>query len=413
MKHLRNTKKARPQQISNIWPKRPIGELLKKVGKPVKIEDDRSYREIGIRSHCKGIFHKPPILGKQLGSKRVFWIEPGCLVFNIVFAWEHAVALTTEAERGMIASHRFPMYRSADGALLPEFAHLYFSSPRGKYALGIASPGGAGRNKTLGQEEFKSLEILVPAVEHQRLSVEVIRTWSRAIGELSALIEAKRRLRQGLLRELLSPPTDASGWTRHTLGSLGTTFPGLAGKTKADFGSGAPYIPYLNIFGNSRINPKNLGRVRITPGEKQHTVRYGDIFFTTSSETAEEVGMSSVLLDEIGIAYLNSFCFGFRLKSFNRLQPEYARFAFRGPQFRKAIYVLAQGATRHNISKTELMKIAILLPSVTEQRRKALMLDCAEGEIAELNALKAGIQDQQRGLMQRLLKSPGWKKGKP
>ena len=139
---------------NSAWPLRPIGELLKRVRSPVDVEPELTYQEIGIRSHCKGIFHKPSTTGKDLGKKRVFWIEPGCLIFNIVFAWEQAVAMTSENEAGMIASHRFPMYTSRSGKLLPEYAWRYFSTPRGKYDLGIASPGGAGRNKTLGQAEF-------------------------------------------------------------------------------------------------------------------------------------------------------------------------------------------------------------------------------------------------------------------
>ena len=140
------------------WPIYSMGELLKRVRHPVAVNYQETYREIGIRSHCKGVFHKPPTTDEGIGNKRVFWVEPGCLIFNIIFAWEQAVAMTSENEAGMIASHRFPMYTSRNGKLLPEYAWRYFSSPRGKYDLGIASPGGAGRNKTLGQAEFDQLK---------------------------------------------------------------------------------------------------------------------------------------------------------------------------------------------------------------------------------------------------------------
>ncbi len=102
------------------WPNMPIGDLLTMVRRPVPVKKDATYREIGIRSHCKGIFHKPETTGKLIGDKRVFWVEPNCLVLNIVFAWEQAVAITSDAEKGMIASHRFPMFRSRNGKLLPE-----------------------------------------------------------------------------------------------------------------------------------------------------------------------------------------------------------------------------------------------------------------------------------------------------
>ena len=170
------------------WPMRPIGELLKMVRRPVDVEPDTIYREIGIRSHCKGIFHKPETTGKQIGNKRVFWIEPDCLVFNIIFAWEQAVAMTSDAEAGMIASHRFPMYRSRNGKLLPEYAWRYFSTPRGKYDLNVASPGGAGRNKTLGQEEFKRLKIPVPPIDYQRKAVRILAMVDRAMERTGRLI---------------------------------------------------------------------------------------------------------------------------------------------------------------------------------------------------------------------------------
>ena len=141
------------------WPVRPIGELLRRVRQPVGVQLGQTYQEIGIRSHCKGVFHKTPTTGEEIGNKRVFWVNPGCLIFNIIFAWEQAVAMTSEDEAGMIASHRFPMYTSRNGELLPEYAWRYFSSLRGKYDLGIASPGGAGRNKTLGQVEFNQLKM--------------------------------------------------------------------------------------------------------------------------------------------------------------------------------------------------------------------------------------------------------------
>ena len=74
-----------------------------RVVNPVDVDPHRHYTEIGIRSHGKGLFKKPPIEGKSLGEKRVFWVEPNCLVLNIIFAWEQAVARTTPNEKGMIA----------------------------------------------------------------------------------------------------------------------------------------------------------------------------------------------------------------------------------------------------------------------------------------------------------------------
>lgn len=103
------------------WQKRKISALLTKSVRPVNVDLDATYREVGIRSHGKGIFHKKPISGKAIGDKRVFWAAEEALVLNIVFAWEQAVAVTSLAEKGMIASHRFPMYSAR-----PNEAHVHF-----------------------------------------------------------------------------------------------------------------------------------------------------------------------------------------------------------------------------------------------------------------------------------------------
>ncbi|MCE1115541.1 restriction endonuclease subunit S [Pseudomonas sp. NMI795_08] len=144
------------------WQPRKVSSLIKRSTKPVKVEADELYQEIGIRSHGKGIFHKEPVRGETLGAKRVFWVEENAFVVNIVFGWEQAVAVTTPAERGMIASHRFPMYIANEDTADVNFVRYFFLTSNGKELLGIASPGGAGRNKTLGQKDFESLEFLCP-----------------------------------------------------------------------------------------------------------------------------------------------------------------------------------------------------------------------------------------------------------
>lgn len=150
------------------------------------------------------------------------------------------------------------------------------------------------------------------------------------------------------------------------MGVLGNTYTGLSGKTKDDFGHGnAKYITYLNVFSNpiSNIDCVDL----IEKDERQNEVRYSDVLFTTSSETPEEVGMSSVWLGEMKDIYLNSFCFGYRpLISFN---PYFLGNLLRSPSVRKDIQLLAQGISRYNISKSKLLNISIKFPISEEQNK--------------------------------------------
>ena len=99
-------------------------------------------------------------------------------------------------------------------------------------------------------------------------------------------------------------------WEQRKLGDMGTTFTGLSGKTKDDFGHGdARFVTYMNVFTNPVSDPDRVEAVEID--KSQNAVQHGDVFFTTSSETPEEVGMSSVWLENTDNTYLNSFCFGY------------------------------------------------------------------------------------------------------
>ncbi|MCE7053895.1 restriction endonuclease subunit S [Algoriphagus sp. AGSA1] len=190
--------------IPSDWNLKPISEIVQKVKKPFTPEPERLYREIGIRSHCKGIFHKMEVTGASLGDKSVFWIQPDCFVVNIVFAWEHAIAKTTEAEVGMIASHRFPMYKPKKGVLDLDYLLYYFKTARGKHLLGLASPGGAGRNKTLGQGEFAKLKIPVPSLAEQKRIVSVLSEADREIELLKQQIATLKEQKKGLMQKLLT-----------------------------------------------------------------------------------------------------------------------------------------------------------------------------------------------------------------
>ncbi len=150
------------------WKQRKCKDIFDKIANPVDVKAEGTYREIGIRSHGKGLFYKDEVTGEELGNKRVFWVEPDCFIVNIVFAWERAVARTTEKELGMIASHRFPMYKPKNAVVDLDYITKFFVTHKGKYILEMASPGGAGRNKTLGQKEFEESLICLPSYEEQK-----------------------------------------------------------------------------------------------------------------------------------------------------------------------------------------------------------------------------------------------------
>ena len=155
-------------------------------------------------------------------------------------------------------------------------------------------------------------------------------------------------------------------WEQRKLGNCGTTYSGLSGKTKEDFGHGnARFVPYTNVFDNPLADTERLEAVEID--SSQNKVAYGDVFFTVSSETPNEVGMSSVWLSDQDDVYLNSFCFGYRQDS--TFDPHYLAYMLRSSSIRSDLTLLAQGISRFNISKNKVMELSVAVPSAAEQKQ--------------------------------------------
>jgi type I restriction enzyme S subunit len=161
------------------------------------------------------------------------------------------------------------------------------------------------------------------------------------------------------------------------LGELGHFYGGLQGKSKADFSEGnAPYVSYMNVFGNIATDVAPETMVRVEAKERQNRVRRGDVLFTSSSETPDECGMSSVVTKEPpGELYLNSFCIGFRPNDLRVLLPDFAKHLLRSAAMRRQIARTASGVTRFNVSRAKLAKIAMPIPTNVDQWRIASMLD--------------------------------------
>ncbi|MFM2386360.1 MAG: hypothetical protein RL660_1117 [Bacteroidota bacterium] len=186
------------------WESKQLADVVTQIKNSVKVAPEQAYRQLGIRSHTKGIFYKEPVSGFYLGNKSVFHVEPDCFIVNIVFAWEHAIAKTTENEIGFIVSHRFPMYKPNPNMLDLDYLLYFFKSKKGKDLLALASPGGAGRNKTLGQKEFLKLKIPIPPLEEQRKIAAFLSNLDKEIELYQQKLEQLQIQKKGLMQQLLT-----------------------------------------------------------------------------------------------------------------------------------------------------------------------------------------------------------------
>lgn len=397
-------------EFKDSWNNYSIEDIFDRVGTPVDLDDTQTYREIGIRSHGKGIFHKEEITATEIGNKRVFWVEPGCFVVNIVFAWERAVAKTTENENGMIASHRFPMYKPKKDIVDLDYITEYFITKRGQNVLILASPGGAGRNKTLGQKEFAKSVVKLPSLPEQQKIAKFLLTVDTVIEKQKETVFAWEERKKGVMQKLFSQEvrfkaddgSEFPEWEEKILDEEGFFYGGLTGKNKDDFEKGSSkFITYINVYKNTFANQDMMGTVNVGITEKQNKVLYGDILFTQSSETVEEVGLSSVYLydDE---PYLNSFCMGFRFNDLSNVCPKYMGYCMRSENIRKNIMLMGQGISRINLGAKRLKTVSYKIPCLAEQQKIADCLSAFDDVIENQKATLTAWEELKKGLLQQM-----------
>jgi len=255
--------------------------------------------------------------------------------------------------------------------------------------------------------EYASFIIPCPPLPEQERIAEALSDVDNLIISLENLIAKKKAIKQGAMQELLTGrkrlPGFAGEWDDYVVGKMGDFYSGLSGKSKKDFDCGeAHFITFLNVLSNVKIDISILASVDVKENEFQNVVKKGDLFFNTSSETPEEVGMCAVLDEELDNTYLNSFCFGFRLND-DTHAPLFLSYYLNGSIGRKIMSVLAQGATRYNLSKSNFAETVIKLPSKEEQTAIASILSDIDSEIEALEEKLEKIHQVKQGMMQELL----------
>ncbi|MBX3629265.1 MAG: restriction endonuclease subunit S [Nitrosomonas sp.] len=395
------------------WKEQSINELLEKVSNPVTVSPEKVYREIGIRSHSKGIFHKEPITGKAIGSKRVFHIEPNCLIINIVFAWEQAVAKTSDKEIGMIASHRFPMYKPKKERCDIDYILYLFKAKRGKHLLELASPGGAGRNKTLGQSEFSKLQLIVPPVLEQKKIAQILSTWDKAITTTEKLLANSQQQKKALMQQLLTGKKRLLGddgvrfseeWRTAVLGEIGEIKSAGVDKKIVEGEKPVRLLNFTDVFKRSFIYSNELNHWVTAPDSKVFgcNVLRGDVFFTPSSETRDEIGMSAVAAEDIPDCCYSYHVVRFRINEDWDLN--FRAFAFTTGAFRKQIALFADGSgQRYVVSQDGFRSILVSYPEFEEQRAIGRVLRLAEEEVTALQNKLDTLKQEKKSLMQQLL----------
>ena len=251
---------------------------------------------------------------------------------------------------------------------------------------------------SINNKNFSECYIGIPSKREQKKIATLLRLIDERISTQNKIIEKLQSLIKGLNNHLYQ---QYGNEIETSFADLGVSYSGLSGKTATDFGSGKPFITYLNVYSNNVIEETSYQYVRMGENEKQNIVRYGDVLFTLSSETPEEVGIGSVYLGNQEV-YLNSFCFGVHITNIQKVFSSYLSYYISTTQFRKFIYPFAQGSTRFNLCKADFEKSKFKLPSLENQKRIYESLKCLSGKVAAEDAILKQYHSQKQYLLRQM-----------
>ena len=392
---LAGYRKTKSGIVPTDWSEYAIADCLERVERPVEVKEDEMYMQIGIRSHGKGLFYKEPVSGKSLGNKAVFGIEPDCFILNIVFAWEQAIAKTTQKEVGMIGSHRFPMYRPIDERVDIDYLISYLMTKRGKDILEAAFPGGAGRNRTLGQDRFMNSKIVLPTPAEQKKIAEILTTQDKVIELKEKLLAEKQRQKKYLMQQLLPGkkclPGFAGEWKTDKLGKL------FAERIETKY----EHMELLAITGTQGVIPRSWLDLKDNSSDdksKYLHICIGDIGYNTM-RMWQGVSAYSNYEGIVSPAYTI-------LKPKEDICAKYFSYLFKLPEVVFLFYRFSQGLVddTRNLKYENFKKIKVKFPiDKREQEAISKVLETADKEI---DLLKQDLEQEKRkkkALMQLLL----------
>ena len=240
-----------------------------------------------------------------------------------------------------------------------------------------SATGGTGNQANVSTKAMEMFYVNTPSLKEQKKIGVLMALLDERIATQNKIIDKLQSLIKGLNDFLY---TQYGGEVLTSFAELGTSYSGLSGKSAQDFGSGKPFITYLNVYSNNVIKENDLQYVAIKDDEKQNVVKYGDVLLTLSSETPEEVGVGSVYLGKEKV-YLNSFCFGIHITNAEIAFPPYLSYYVSSTPFRKFVYPYAQGSTRFNLCKADFEKASIKLPTLENQKRIYSILSHIDNKI--------------------------------
>lgn len=185
-----------------------LSYVADKISRPINRQDEKVYTPVGLYNWARGIFHKEPMAGIDLGDSDFFWVKADDLILSGQFAWEGAVALASKEEDGCVVSHRYPVVCGKPELIDTAFLWAFFTSKHGHFLLDNHSRGAAGRNRPLNINTLMKEVIPVPPLNEQKKVADHVYFESKFKKIMNCSIELLQEHRTSLISAAVTGKID-------------------------------------------------------------------------------------------------------------------------------------------------------------------------------------------------------------
>ncbi len=395
------------------WKLVRFGDVIQVAERPVELDDDQEYQLVTAKRSRGGIVPREKLLGKNILTKTQFYINAGDFLISRRQIIHGACGLVPPDLDGALVSNEYSALLTTN-SLLKEYL-AYFSHTNYFQQTCFQSSVGVDVEKMIFKlEDWLKYKFPLPPVKEQKKITEILGSVDDAIDATQAVIDQTRKVKQGLLQQLLTRGIGhtkfketaigliPSHWELVALGDIGSFQNGI-NKKKEDFGFGFHFINLQDVFGVNYISTKPNGLVNASLKELPiFSLKKGDILFVRSSVKPEGVGLTAVITEDLDDVVYSGFLIRFRQKE-ERLLTEFSKYCFYEPRFRQDLLSKSSVSANTNINQPALESLLLPLPPASEQEQIAQSLYKLECEINQSQKTRTHFLSIKQGLMQDLL----------
>lgn len=185
-----------------------LGMVVDQIFRPVDRKIEEFYVALGLYNRGRGLFHKEPKEGSELGDSDFYWVQNGDLILSGQFAWEGSVALASKSENNCIVSHRYPVLRGKENIINTEYLWAFLTTKIGDFILNENSVGSAGRNRPLNINTLMKEKIPVPSLDEQLKISKIVQVEKKIIDSVSKTIKLLKERQTALISAVVTGKID-------------------------------------------------------------------------------------------------------------------------------------------------------------------------------------------------------------